>query len=173
MSKLMRRTLAMVLAAFLLVGFSPIQARAEQIQIQKLVTIPEGAEGKEEPSDSAKTVMNFEAGTQIAVVEEMDTDWYKVLYQGNIYYVKQEKTAEYNPGYAQEELDRELEQERNEGKILAEEVERKEQEAKQTRIWVTIIVVLVLAIFGVGIYSNLSAKKAGKEDSEKKNNKNQ
>ena len=167
MSKLMKRTMVPVLAAFLLLGFSPVTAREgeSQVQIQKLVTTENGTEAKEEPRDSAKTAMTYEPGSQIAIVGEENADWYKVVYQGSIYYVKQSDTIEFDAGYAQEELDQQFEQEKIESKILVEEIERQQKEARQTRIWVAVIVVLVLAIFGVGIYSNLAAKKA-----EKKNN---
>ena len=172
MSKLIGKVLVLILAVLLMVGFSPMTARAEAaqteeeagvaepIQIQKLVVTQDGADAKEEPRTNAKTVMTYEPGTQIAVVEAVNADWYKVAYQGNIYYVKQSDTVEANQGYAQEELDQQFEQEKLESKILIEEIERQRSEARQTRIWVSVIGVLVVAILGVAIYSHFSAKKA-------------
>lgn len=161
----MEKILMSVLVSILLLGIVPMKVKAaNEIPIQKLVTAQAETEAKEAPSDDAKTMMTYAAGVQIAVVEEADENWYKVVYQGNIYYVKQENTVQFDKGYEQEELDRQFEEEKIESKILIEEVVRQRKEAKQTRIWGAIIVVLVLAIFGVGIYSHLAAKKDGKKE---------
>ena len=63
-----------------------------------------------------------------------------------------------------EEIDKELEEEYIEGKILVEEIVRQEEEAQKTRIWAGIIIVLIITIFGGGIISHF--KKSNEEDGE-------
>ena len=120
------------------------------------------------PQDTAKTLMDFEPGAMMAVVEEPNGTWYGVLYQGNTYYVKQVDTKEATDSASVEEIDKELEEEYIEGKILVEEIVRQEEEAKQTRIWAAIIIVLIIAIFAVGIISHIRNSKEEDEEEEKK-----
>lgn len=160
MKKFTKMMLSFMAALLLLTG-SNITAFAEDMQIIKLVVTEEGTEGKEKPQDSAKTLMEYEPGAKMAVVEEPNSTWYGVLYQGQIYYVKQADTIDAEDAAPIEEVDQELEEEYIEGKILIEEIIRQEEEAKQTRIWAAIIIVLIVAIFGVGVISHV---KKSKED---------
>ena len=167
MKKFTKLILSLVVGVLVLTG-SKVTSLAQDIQIIKLIVTQEGAEGKEKPQDTAKTLMEFEPGAMMAVVEEPNSTWYGVLYQGNIYYVKQAETKEATDVTPAEEIDKELEEEYIEGKILVEEIVRQEEEAKKTRIWAGIIIVLIIAIFGVGIVSHIRNSKEEDEEDEKK-----
>lgn len=134
-------------------------AEQTSITILEVVEATTDIEAKEEPDDGSKTLTTFEQGASIAVVEEVDSVWYAIGYQGNIYYVKKAQTVPIEQGYDTEALNREFEEEFIESKIFVEEVERQQNEAKNTRIWGIVIIVLVVAILGVGVYSHLSGKK--------------
>lgn len=163
MKKITKMMLSFMTALLLLIG-SNITAFAEDMQIIKLVVTEEGTEGKEKPQDSAKTLMEYEPGAKMAVVEEPNSTWYGVLYQGQIYYVKQADTIDAKDVASVEGIDQELEEEYVEGKILIEEIVRQEEEAKKTRIWAAIIIVLIIAIFGVGILSHIKKSKEDEEE---------
>ncbi len=68
-------------------------------------------------------------------------------------------------------LDAEMEAEIAEAKLVVEEVERYRAEAKRSRIWGVVIVLLVVAIFAVGIISTIQVKKQkeGKKNRLRKN----
>ena len=178
MKKITKLMLSLMAVVYLLsgMGFTSF-AQTEDIQILKLVVTEKGTPGKEKPTDSAKTLMEYEPGAKLAVVEEPNSTWYGVLYQGQVYYVKQADTIDAEDVAPVEGIDQELEEEYVEGKILIEEIVRQEEEAKKTRIWAAIIIVLIIAIFGVGILSHVKKSKEHedegaspevKEDTEKK-----
>ncbi len=139
----------------------------EDITVLEVVKAKGMVEAKAEPNDSAETVMTFEDGAMIAVIADYDGTWYTIGYQGNTYYVKKADT-ELMPDspFQQQTDDLEAEFEENyiESKILVEEVERLQEEAKSTRIWAIVIIVLVVAIVGINVYLVVKGKK---EDQDK------
>lgn len=160
MKNIISKISVFVMVLTLLCGI-PVMAGEDSVTISKMVTANVDLEAKAEPKEGAETLFSYKAGDKILVVEEINSQWYSVAYQGEIGYVKQADTGE----LVQEEaidvgaLDKELDEHVVEGKIMVEEVERFREEARQTRIWGTIIVVLVAAILGAGIYSQIKAKK--------------
>ena len=165
MKKITKLMLSIMAVVCLLTGMGFTSfAQTEDIQILKLVVTEKGTPGKEKPTDSAKTLMEYEPGAKLAVVEEPNSTWYGVLYQGQVYYVKQADTIDAEDVAPVEEIDQELEEEYVEGKILIEEIVRQEEEAKKTRIWAAIIIVLIIAIFGVGILSHLKKSKEDEDE---------
>lgn len=87
-----------------------------------------------------------------------------VPYQDKIGYVR--KSALTTQGLDVEGLDKEMEAAEAESKLVVEEVERYRAEARRSRIWGTVIVLLVVGIFATGILSTVKAANEKKKDTE-------
>ena len=59
-----------------------------------------------------------------------------------------------------EELDAEFSHLEEESAMIVEEVERQREEARRSKIWGTVIILLVMGIFGMGVVSTVKDKKA-------------
>lgn len=165
-SKLLKLTAGLVIAGFLTV--LPMQSvlAAEEVTVLDVVMAKGTVEAKAEPKDSAETVMTFEDGAMIAVVSDSDAVWYTIGYQGNTYYVKKADTelmADSPFNQQSDDMDAEFEENYIESKILVEEVERLQEEAKSTRMWAIVIIVLVVAIVGINVYLVLKGKKENQD----------
>ena len=60
-------------------------------------------------------------------------------------------------------LDEEIDAVEMESRMVIEEVERHRAEAKRSRIWGMVIVLLVAGVFATGIISTIKAGKSGKK----------
>ena len=176
--------IAILLVAFVFfLGMTPsVMAQARSLEILDMVQTEKRLESKVEPSDSAETGHIYEAGDYLLIVEGGNAAWHAVAYQGEIYYVKKSAAVEVKAPTVQVEnedgkmeevtmdeefidnLDAEMEVEKQESKVFVEEYEKYLKETKQKRTWGIIIAVLIVAIFGVSIYSHISAKNANDSD---------
>lgn len=144
------------------------EVSGDATSLNQFMTAQERVEAKASPDDSAETIITYEVGDTIFITGETEDGWYTVLYQGKTGYIPvdvKENLQEVNLDVAA--LDAEMEAEIAEAKLVVEEVERYRAEAKRSRIWGIVIVVLVIAIFAVGIISTIQVKK--KNDRTEKN----
>lgn len=134
----------------------------EVSELNQIMTGQGKVEAKETTDSNSATVITYESGTPILVTGETENGWYRVSYQGKEGYVlKSRLTAqEFNV----EELDKEMESSEAESRLVVEEVERYRAEARRSRIWGTVIVLLVVGIFATGIISTVKAEKEKKKD---------
>ncbi|MBP3477833.1 MAG: SH3 domain-containing protein [Lachnospiraceae bacterium] len=156
--------MAMVLC---FLGNSPLllQVRAQEQTVEEknqIMTAKDSIEALAEPVEQAESVHTYEAGDSVFVTGETANGWYQVTYQNVIGYVPVSSLTEMELDV--EGLDEEFRVEEEEGKLVVEVVERKRAEIKRARIWGTIIVVLVIGIFALGIFSAIKANKADKEE---------
>ncbi len=165
MKKIMLFLRVLVVMSFM-VMCCPVLARAEEqvngetASLNQFMTAQERVEAKASPDDGAETVITYETGDTIFITGETGDGWYTVLYQGITGYIPvdvKENLEEVNLDVAA--LDAEMENQVAESKLVVEEVERYRAEAKRSRIWGIVIVVLVVAIFVVGIVSTIRVKK--------------
>lgn len=136
----------------------PVHAQ-EDLQVpqaSQIMTAKQALDMKADPDESSETIHSYAEGENLFVTGEMD-GWYQVRYQDLTGYVAKEGVTEMNVNVAA--LDEEFAVEEEEGRILVEEVERQRDEAKRTKIWGAVIVVLVIAIFATGIVSTMKASK--------------
>lgn len=161
-------TAALVMTASVIVSDAEEEEKAvvSETSMSQFLTATGKVEAKEEPDRNTKTVFTYEAGSTIMVVGETKDGWYKVSFQGKEGYIDMnaQKVKE-NVQKAEidvEALDKEMEETAAEGKMIVEETERYRQEAKRSRIWGTIIVLLVVGIFATGIISTLRGEKQRK-----------
>lgn len=130
------------------------QAMEERNQI---MTAQSRIEAKAEPEEQAPVVHSYEAGDSVFVTGEMADGWYQITYQDVTGYVPVSSLTEMEIDV--EGLDAEFSTEEEEGKLVVETVERKRAEVKRARIWGTIIVVLVVGIFSLGIITAIKTNR--------------
>lgn len=124
----------------------------------------ERIEMKASPEKTAETLMTFQAGDLIFAVGEAEDGWYRVIYQENEGYVEEK-------GLVMREIDveglnAEMAANEAETKFVVEVVEKYRADARRSKIWGTVIIVLVAGIFGVGIFS---AVRSNKREGDEKN----
>ena len=134
------------------------------------MTAKDKIEAKAEPDEKAETVITYDAGSTIYVTGQTQEGWISVSYQGQTGYINM-NIPEIRDNLEENEidiaaLDKEMEAEIAEGKMIIEEVERYRAEKKRSRIWGTVIVLLIAGLFTMGIVSGLQAEKAKKKENE-------
>lgn len=155
----------LVLAAVLCLGAMvsfPVKAdeATQEVEINELNQImmaKDKLEAKEIPDDSGAITITYESGAPVFVIGETTDGWYKVSYQDKEGYVH--KSALTTQEFDVEGLDKEMKEAEAEGKLVVEEVERYRAEARRSRIWGTVIVLLVVGIFATGIISTVKIEK--------------
>ena len=162
----------MAALAFMMAGVLQISVYAAEqnsFTILRMITAAEEIEARKEPSDTAEISGSFEAGSDLLVVEDVDSVWLGVIYKGEVVYVKKELTSEKSEFTEEmEEVEEEFLEISEESTFLAETLEKKEKETKRNLIWGGLIVVLILAIIVVGVIGKLSDKEENKKSRNRK-----
>lgn len=167
MKKFIRQmmTMAIVMFLFLAAGVRVSASEQDSFTILKMVKTIEAVDAKIAPEDTAEVFKSFEEGSDLLVVEETDSEWYGIVYQGEIAYVKQASTAENSLfGEEQQVVEEEIAEVSEETTVLAETLEREQTDTKRTLIWGLIIAILIIGIMAVSVLGKI------KEDKEKQEN---
>ncbi len=127
----------------------------------QLMTADDEVDMKAEPSDSAETIMTYKKGDMVFVTGEAENGWYRAIYQNKEGYIPQDSLSVQEIDVAV--LDEEMARTEQEAEFVIDTVERYRAEARCSKIWGTVIVVLVLGIFATGIISGIKNAK-GKEE---------
>lgn len=171
MKRIMKAVLVLMATLLVAVGY-PISVHAQEVleetQFSQFMKVLQQVDAKIEPNDNAETAFTYEEGSLIWVTGETEDGWYIVIYQGETGYINKNIAQQ---ALAEEEidveaLDEEFAEQELESKIFVEEVERYHTEVRRSRVWGTIIVLLVIGIFAVGIVSTFRAEKMKKEDND-------
>ncbi|MBO5208010.1 MAG: hypothetical protein J6B68_01555 [Lachnospiraceae bacterium] len=175
--KWMRKSLAIVFLMLMLVSNVSIKANAEETkekqettevqaydvtELSQIMVAARDVEMKAEPDYDSETLMTYEKGASVFVTGMVEDEWLQVSYQDKTGYV--DKTALLIQKLDVAGIDAEMAVEAEETKFVLEEVERYRQEARRSKIWGTIIVVLVIGIFATGIVSTIRAGKSKETD---------
>ena len=140
-----------------------MQDESQSMSHNQLMMAEQDVDMKAEPDAESQTLMIYKKGDLVFSTGETGDGWYLVIYQDKTGYVEKEALS------AQEldvdALDAEVALQEQEGKLVMETVEKYRAEAKRSKIWGGVIITLVVAIFAVGIFSAVKAKK--EEDSVK------
>ncbi len=118
-------------------------------------------EMKASPDETAKTLMTFQKGDLVFAVGEAEDGWYRVLYQDKEGYVETDGLTAWELDVGG--LNAEMAVNEAETKFVVETVERYRADARRSKIWGTVIIVLVVGIFGVGIFSAIRSNR-GEDD---------
>ncbi len=112
---------------------------------------------KAEPAKTAETLMTFKKGSLLFATGEAADGWYHVIYQGMEGYVEVQGLSALELDI--EGLDAEMAANEAETKFVVEVVEKYRKDARRSKIWGTVIIVLVAGIFAVGIFSAVRSNK--------------
>lgn len=156
----MRKWIGRILLAMavLMLGCMPVCA-AEEIKKDMVMETIEEVKLLEKAEDNASVVATLPAGITVLITEDSSNGWCRVSVKEQSGYLR---TTQLKPIGNKDELDAEFEKISNTVQLIFEEIVTMEKEAKQARIWGTVIVVLIIAIFGVGIVSALKKNKEEK-----------
>lgn len=143
-----------------------VQSETEAASQNQIMVAEKDVDMKEAPEDNAPTIMTYEKGALIFTTGETADGWYIVIYQDKEGYVKKDSLSVQEMDV--EGLDAEMEVNAQEGKLVVETVEKYRAEARRSKIWGSIIVILVAAIFAFGIFSAVKTKKDENPDKARK-----
>ncbi len=136
---------------------------AEISELSQLMMAEESVKMKTAPEDNAEVIMSYQKGDSVFVTGETGSGWYRVIYQDKEGYVPKEYLSVQEMDVAA--LDEEMARTEQEAKLVVETVERYRADARRSKIWGSVIIVLVLGIFATGIFSGIKSSK-GREEQE-------
>lgn len=149
------------IAVMILSGITVYASDLDHVQKDMVLETIEEVSLHEAARENAKIVATIPAQTSVLVVEEAENGWCKVTSQEQTGFAK---ISELKTLGNKDELDAEFDKV-NETVLLAfDEIMTREKEARQARIWGSIIVVLIVAIFSVGIVSAIRKNKLENEE---------
>lgn len=137
------------------------EATVGTLELGQLMTADENVDMKAEPSDSAETIMSYQAGDPVFVTGDAEGGWYRAVYQDKEGYIPQDSLSLQEIDVAG--LDEEMARTQQEAELVVETVERYRTEARRSKIWGIVIVILVLGIFATGIISGIKSAKNKEE----------
>lgn len=132
----------------------------ETEEISGVMTLLEDASAREQADTNANELFALKEGESIFVTGETDNGWYRFVKNGSVAYVECDKVN--NPG-VDEALVKELNEQVETAVKDINQINRYREEASKSKIWGAVIVVLVIAIFAVGIITTLKKQKEEKE----------
>ncbi len=126
-------------------------------ELNQIMNAREDLEVKAAPDETAETVFRYQGGDNVYVTGQTSDGWYRVRYQDIVGYIQAAQVGEMELDVAA--LNEEFAVEEMEGALVVEEVERYRTEARRSRIWGTIIILLVAGVFATGIISTVRSGK--------------
>ena len=142
---------------------SVLAAESANAETGRLMTAERRVEMKETPDDKAVTIMTFEKGSSVFSLGESANGWYQVIYQDKVGYVPENALRSQEMDV--EGLNAEMAQEAEEAKFMIETIERYRIEARRSKIWGSVIVILVIGVFATGIIAEIRGRKNGGSES--------
>ncbi len=152
------------LLLFIGMGVSVQASETERSAAMTLQQTMKETEIKEEPDSGAETLSELEKGTAVIVYGEPQDSWSQVEYQGVKGYVESNVLESYSAIEDADELDEEFEAVEEETRRIIDEHELAQKSKQKSIIWGTIIVILIIGIFAVGIISVLKKNKEGDQE---------
>lgn len=157
-------------------GNASFEARAEgdgEMQVEKLQgklmeTVTDTA-GLTLQSEKAIPIIELPEGTQVWVVGEETDGWYEIYYNGETAYVPVGDLKESTVLDAAA-LEQEMQKMAEEGKAFIESLELQRKAIARSKVWRTVIIVLIAAVFITGVVSALRKPKNDKDSVKIKKN---
>lgn len=118
--------------------------------------------GHEEPDNKSLVVEEIKKGQSVMLSGKTENGWFQVVYQGKTMYVQENSLEE----TVNEELSNELQELEKLRLAEAEWDIKARKEALRSRIWGTVIVVLIVGVFAAGMVSVIRAEKSEKRKKE-------
>lgn len=146
-----------VLAMLCVMGMTVCASDIDDIKKDMLRQTNSDVELHEKPDASSAVTATLPNGTPVVTNEDAKDGWCLVTYRENTGYVQ---TASLAVLVSQEVLDSEFQSVRDANLLSYQEAEAAKKHAASTRVWGAVIIVLVVAIFGVGIVTTLKKNKS-------------
>lgn len=148
----------LLLVVVALLWGSSVNAYAQEAvaDLSKLMIAKSAVDALEDPTEQSATVFSYQAEDSVFVTGETASGWYRVAYQDKVGFVKKTDLKDMDINVS--ELNEEFENNEIEGKVFVEEVARIRAQITRSRIWGTIIIVLIAGIFATGIYSTIKSE---------------
>lgn len=139
-------------------------SETEEIITGTLQQTVKEVEIREEPDEDSDTLASLQKGTAVIVYGEPQDSWCRIEYRGVEGYIESDALEQYQVE-ENESLEQEFQAVEDETLRTVDEYELLQKEKRISRIWGTVIVVLVIAIFVVGVLSVLrqNREKEGEE----------
>lgn len=160
--KLGRIVLLYMTVVMLCIPSISVHAEVAVTELSTLMATQNAVDALAEPSEESEVVFSYEKDSHILVTGETTTGWYRVAYQDKVGYVRKSDLKETELNMAG--LDEEFAANELEDKLFIEEVERVRAQISRSRIWGTIIILIIVGIFGTGVYSTIMSDKKKKQD---------
>lgn len=158
--KIRRGLLAIFMCLMLCMGFplSAIYAQEDGsiLQGELMMTTVQTA-GREQPDANAAALVEFPAGSQVMVIGQAG-GWYEVFYQGKTVYVEASALAA-SDAVDTQALEEELRKTAEQDTAFIESLEMQRKAFGRSRVWQIVIIVLIAAIFAVGVVSAVKRTK--------------
>ncbi len=136
--------------------------RADEIaELSQIMTAVEDVDMKAAPEEGAAVVRSYEKGDSVFVTGRTADGWYRVIYQDLEGYMPESVLSEKELDV--EGLDAEMSRTEQEAEFVVEMVEKYRDEARRSKIWGSVIVVLVVGIFATGIISGVRSSRREKQ----------
>lgn len=114
--------------------------------------------GREQQSMNAASVMELPAGTHILVVGEETDGWYEIYSQGKTAYVPSKDLI--SPTILDAaQLEQEMKKIEEEDKAFIESLEMQRKAVARSKVWRTVIIILIAGVFVTGVISALRKPK--------------
>ncbi len=136
-------------------------ADAERAELSQIMTAVEDVDMKAAPEEGAAVVRSYEKGDSVFVTGRTADGWYRVIYQDLEGYMPESVLSEKELDV--EGLDAEMSRTEQEAEFVVEMVEKYRDEARRSKIWGSVIVVLVVGIFATGIISGVRSSRREKQ----------
>lgn len=141
-----------------------LEDAAEISELSQLMTAEETVDMKTAPEDDAEVIMSYQKGDSVFVTGETADGWYRAIYQDKEGYIPKQYLSVQEIDV--EALNEEMARTEQEAQLVVETVERYRADVRRSKIWGTVIVILVLGIFITGIISGVKSTKEKEEQKE-------
>lgn len=131
-------------------------------ELSQIMTAVEDVDMKAAPEEGAAVVRFYEKGDSVFVTGRTEDGWYRVIYQDLEGYMPESALSEKELDV--EGLDAEMSRTEQEAAFVVEMVEKYRDEARRSKIWGSVIVVLVVGIFATGILSGIRSSRRETQD---------
>lgn len=139
--------------------------------VNELIIISEEVNVYRDTDENSEVLCTYPSGNAVFVSGRTDNGWLQVYYQGNVGFIKD--SAQYEVFTIDEaELEEELNKVNEDLDMVQESIEVYQNTRRSTAIWISVIVLIVLAIAGITLYEIKKRKNLIGSDGEKEEDSN-
>lgn len=151
----MKKKLTFLLTMIVMILETSMICFAAELEPDSLYQLTQDAQIYEQPDENSNVVAELPAGTGVICISSNDM-WTEIKYQDIQGYVSTDNLKLYGDVTA---LDQEFQEVQNENDLRYGRMEAYISQQKSEKIWGSVIVVLIIAIFAVGIVSTVKRNK--------------